>query len=55
MAGNPEIAARGYLFRRAAHTHHDDGGDIAAMREHFPADPTCIPIVVSFRRTVGEH
>src|SRR6478609_8762807 len=54
MVGNQEIAAPVYSFRRAAHAHHDDSGTIATVREYSSADPTCIPIVVSFRRTVGE-
>jgi len=55
MVGSREFAAPGYSFRRAAYAHHDDGGFVAAMREHSSANPTCIPIVVSFRRTLGEH
>jgi hypothetical protein len=55
MVGNRRIAAPGYSFRRAAHTHHDDSGFIAKLREHSSADSTCIPIVVSFGRTLGER
>jgi hypothetical protein len=55
MGGTREVAAPAYSFRRAAHTHHDDSGVIAAVREHSSANSTCIPIVVSFGRTLGER
>jgi hypothetical protein len=55
MVGNREIAAPAYSFRRAAHAHHDDCGISAAVREQSPANSTCIPIVVSFGRTLGER
>jgi hypothetical protein len=55
MVGSRGIAAPAYSFRRAAHTHHDDSGIVAAVRENSSANSTCIPIVVSFGRTLGER
>jgi hypothetical protein len=50
MSDGREFAAPGYPFRRVVFTRdderRDDSGILAAVREHSPTDPTCIPIVV---------